>query len=67
MRLMLDLMRRRRPNVRVESAKGEPQSFFRLKELAATEKRTKNAIKGEKRPADVIGNAVSTSASLSAD
>ena len=38
-RLVSEFMRLRRPNVRIETADGEPLSYFQLRELAALEGR----------------------------
>ena len=38
LRLVRDHMKMRRPNVRIEDERGNPVSFFQLKEMAETEK-----------------------------
>ena len=43
MRLVLAHMKRRRPGVRIEDERGNPVSFFELKEKAAIEARKENA------------------------
>ena len=43
MELVLRLIKLRRPGVRIETAEGEPLSFFQLKELVASESRKENA------------------------
>ena len=61
MELVLQLMKLRRPGVRIETAEGEPLSFFQLKELVASEGRKRECLKARKARsalADVIGNAV---------
>jgi hypothetical protein len=44
MELVLQLMKLRRPGVRIETAEGEPLSFFQLKELVASEGRKRECL-----------------------
>jgi hypothetical protein len=43
LRMVRTLMKLRRPSVRIEDERGNPISFFELKELAGRESRKKNA------------------------
>jgi hypothetical protein len=43
LRMVRTLMKLRRPSVRIEDERGNPISFFELKELADRESRKKNA------------------------